>query len=89
MRAGLPCVVHGVGGLQDTVQDEVDGFVFKGDNLATQAAAFVSSTNRALELRRNKPKAWNRIRSVARSRRFQWSDSAQQTISQLYEMSDD
>ena len=28
MRAGQPCLVHGVGGLKDTVEDGVTGFCF-------------------------------------------------------------
>lgn len=89
MRAGQPCVVHGVGGLRDTVVDGVSGFVFEGKDLRSQAAAFVATTSRALELRRTQPKDWNRICSVARSLRFEWRDSAQQTVSTLYGMSDD
>lgn len=89
MRAGQPCVVHGVGGLRDTVVDGVSGFVFDGKDLASQAAAFVATTSRALELRRTLPREWNRICSVARSLRFEWRDSAQQTASTLYGMSDD
>jgi starch synthase len=89
MRAGLPCVVHGVGGLRDTVQDEIDGFVFAGDDLTSQADAFVATTIRALDLRRTQANAWRKIRSVARSRRFEWSQSAQQTAGDLYEMSND
>lgn len=89
MRAGLPCVAHGVGGLRDTVQDEIDGFVFRGDDLDAQASAFVEATSRALELRRTQPAAWNKICAVARSRRFEWRQSAQQTVGTLYEMSND
>jgi len=89
MRAGQPCVVHGVGGLRDTVVDDVSGFVFEGKDLRSQAAAFVATTNRALELRRTQPKAWNRMCSVARSLRFKWRDAAQQTVSALYGMSND
>jgi starch synthase len=89
MRAGTPCVVHGVGGLRDTVQDEIDGFVFAGDDLTAQADAFVATTSRALDLRRTRADAWNRICSVARSRRFEWGQSAQETAGNLYEMSND
>jgi starch synthase len=89
MRAGLPCVVHGVGGLRDTVTDGVSGFVFDGADLASQAAAFVATTRRALELRRTRPKDWIKICSVARTQRFEWTDSAQQTVNSLYEKDND
>jgi len=85
MRAGVPCVVHGVGGLKDTVADERDGFVFCGDDLQSQAAAFVAATRRALALRRDKPEAWRSICERAEHTKFAWSDSAAVTIDCLYE----
>jgi len=36
MRDGQPCLVHGVGGLKDTVKDGLDGFVFKGNTVEDQ-----------------------------------------------------
>lgn len=85
MRAGLPCVVHGVGGLKDTVDDEQTGFVFCGDDLESQATAFVAATSRALALRENHPDLWQSICSRAKRTRFEWSDSAKLTINGLYE----
>ena len=89
MRAGLPCVVHGVGGLKDTVADEQTGFVFRGDNLQSQATSFVAATLRAVELRRDKPDVWRSICRAARKTRFEWSDSAEVTINNLYEAGHD
>ena len=37
MRAGQPCLVHAVGGLNDTVQDGVTGFSFSGADSTEQA----------------------------------------------------
>jgi starch synthase len=85
MRAGLPCVVHGVGGLKDTVDDEKTGFVFAGKDLQSQATAFVESTSRALDFRKNQPDAWRSICKRAKQTRFEWSDSAEVTINSLYE----
>ncbi|MCJ7592706.1 MAG: glycosyltransferase, partial [Woeseiaceae bacterium] len=89
MRAGQPCVVHGVGGLQDTVEDAITGFVFDGDNLAAQASAFVATTKRALKLKRNQPDAWKNICAAASKQRFEWSKSAEQTVRNLYESDHD
>ena len=85
MRAGLPCVVHGVGGLKDTVDDEQTGFVFHGDHLQSQATAFVAATTRALTLRRDHPDQWDSICKRAKRTKFEWSNSAELTINSLYE----
>jgi starch synthase len=86
MRAGQPCVVHAVGGLKDTVDDEQTGFVFTGHDLQSQASAFVASTARALALRKNQPTVWRSICKRAKQTRFEWSDSAAMTIKALYEV---
>jgi len=84
MRASVPCVVHSVGGLKDTVMDGETGFGFTGDNLSAQAAAFVAATLDAMALRDKKPGRFQRIRDAAGAQRFAWSDSARQTITRLY-----
>jgi starch synthase len=86
MRSGLPCVVHGVGGLKDTVDDEKTGFVFAGKDLQSQATAFVETTSRALSIHRNQMDAWLSICNRAKQTRFEWSDSAEVTINSLYEV---
>jgi starch synthase len=85
MRATQPCVVHGVGGLKDTVEDMRTGFVFDGDSPQEQAAAFVDTVGRALELKTTQDDAWQKICIRAASARFSWSKSARQTIELLYE----
>ncbi len=85
MRAGQPCVVHGVGGLRDTVEDGVTGFVFDGDTQAEQAADFVECVDRALALRSNDPAEWQAMRKRAAAKRFDWASSAQQYVETLYE----
>jgi starch synthase len=89
MRAGLPCVVHGVGGLKDTVDHEQTGFVFAGEDLRSQATAFVAATLHAIALRRDKPKVWRSICKSAKQTRFEWSDAAKVTINTLYEAESD
>lgn len=89
MRAGLPCVVHGVGGLLDTVESGVTGFVFSGNNLAQQANGFVAATARALQIRDSDPEQWRSICENASRQRFDWSASAKATIRCLYETDHD
>ena len=84
MRATQPCVVHGVGGLKDTVEDGRNGFVFDGDSPQEQARNFVATVARALALRDNDDDAWQKICIRAASARFSWRKSAQQTIGLLY-----
>jgi starch synthase len=88
MRAGQPCVVHGVGGLKDTVEDEFSGFVFAGDSLTNQVQAFISSVIRALRWQRSKQQSFSAIRRAAKASRFEWSTAAKNTIAKLYEVSD-
>jgi starch synthase len=76
MRAGQPCVVHGVGGLCDTVTDNVDGFVFGGTGFADQARAFVARVSDALELKAGATEQWRAIQQAAASARFSWDETA-------------
>ena len=85
MRSGQPCVVHGVGGLRDTVADGRTGFVFNGSTPAAQAGRFVATVADALRLRENDPRRWQSIRRAARARRFDWARSARTYIRDLYE----
>jgi len=85
MRATQPCVVHGVGGLKDTVADNRSGFVFGGDTPQQQAGNFVATVKRALDIKTNKNDAWQRICIRAASARFSWTESAQNTIEKLYD----
>ena len=89
MRGAQPCVVHDVGGLRDTVEDGVTGFIFGGDNPDAQAHAFVDTTARALAIRSGDPIVWQQICRAAADCRFDWSSSAQQTIQTLYGNEDD
>lgn len=85
MRASLPCVVHSVGGLRDTVIDGETGFCFSGSGITEQADAFVSATTNAIGLRKSRPGKFQRIRDAAGDQRFSWTRSATRTIECLYE----
>ena len=84
MRAGQPCVVHAVGGLKDTVEDNVSGFTFAGDSPPLLADNFVASVRRALQLKSANPAAWKAIQETALNRRFSWSAAAERYEKELY-----
>lgn len=85
MRDGQPCVVHGVGGLSDTVADGETGFVFHGGAPAEQAGAFVRCVDRALEFRAGNPIKWAGLVQRAEQQRFDWDRAAADYMRQLYE----
>jgi starch synthase len=89
MRAGQPCVVHAVGGLKDTVEDTVNGYVFSGDTPMLQADDFVATVHRALQLKTADPVAWKALREHAASRRFSWAVAAESYEQELYVRADD
>ena len=84
MRQAQPCVVHGVGGLKDTVIDGLNGFVFGGESVAEQAENFVSACARAVHCRVQQPARWEEIREQAAAARFTWDDTAAACLEQLY-----
>jgi starch synthase len=85
MREGQPCIVHAVGGLADTVADNVNGFSFGGDTRAEQASNFVARVDAALAMKTCNPDRWLRVRSAAAAARFTWEAAAGDYISRLYE----
>ncbi len=84
MRAGQPCVVHGVGGLADTVTDGVTGFVFAGLSVAEQSDRFVDAVERALLLKQRNAAQWQTMREAAAAKRFSWDRSAAAYAELLY-----
>ena len=85
MRSAQPCVVHGVGGLCDTVTDDKTGFVFDGENPGEQAEEFVAAVDRALRMKTDDNDRWQNLCIRAASERFDWKRSAQQTVEVMYE----
>lgn len=84
MRAGQPCVVHAVGGLKDTVEHEITGFVFAGQNPHLQSSAFVSGVANALSLRSQSPSRWRILTRRAAQQRFSWGDAARRYELECY-----
>ena len=85
MRAGQPCLVHHVGGLRDTVEDNVTGFTFTGNNPTGQADNLIATLQRAL-VAKSKPEKWQAMRKKAAAKRFSWTDSIDLYQKQLYEL---
>ena len=74
-RYGTLPVARRVGGLADTIEDQVTGFLFD----AFEAAAFVRGLTRAFDLFANR-KAWSWHMREAMKRDFSWGRSAQQYL---------
>ena len=84
MRNGQPCLVHAVGGLKDTVVDDVDGFQFIGTSPDEQALNCVSRFDDAITLHADNTVRWQEISKAASERRFTWAASAEQYREFLY-----
>ncbi len=84
MRHAQPCIVHAVGGLRDTITNNIDGFHFEGDSVAQQVEGLQQCIQQVLELREQHPEQFRLIAAAAKEKRFLWSDSAKQYLSELY-----
>lgn len=84
MRAGTPCLVHGVGGLRNTVTHKVDGFVFGGHSVAEQRDNMLTAFADTCHLLQHNPAAWAQIKNNAQAARFLWQDAVKQYQEQLY-----
>jgi len=84
MRDGQPCVVHAIGGLQDTVMDGVTGFTFTGTTQEELGQAFIDGTRRAVDLCRTRRAEFDAIRQRAFETRFLWSDAVREYVRKLY-----
>lgn len=84
MRAGVPCIVHRVGGLKDTVIHGVNGFVFSGNSRDEQVSDMLDCTSAAIKLARSNNESWHQIRQNAASARFRWNDVLQDYVKKLY-----
>ncbi|OYY93751.1 MAG: starch synthase [Hydrogenophilales bacterium 28-61-23] len=71
MRYGSLPIVHATGGLRDTVEDGVTGFVF----YQPTPHALWLAVERALDLYAQKP-AWKKLMQAGMSRDFSWEKSA-------------
>ena len=74
-RYGTPPIVHATGGLADTVEDGVTGFIFS----PMTAETFLTSVRIALAAYRDK-QAWHAIQHNAMTRDFSWKKSAEEYL---------
>lgn len=84
MRAGQPCLAHSVGGLNDTIIDDQNGFTFRGDYPLQQAENMLICFQSAIAMKKQNPKAWNKVSRNALEARFLWRDVAQDYVKYLY-----
>ncbi|MGE0554412.1 MAG: starch synthase, partial [Gemmatimonadales bacterium] len=70
-RYGVVPIVRRVGGLADTVDDGVTGFVFE----PYTSESLIGATIRGLDVYWN-PSEWDRMRRAAMARDFSWDRSA-------------
>ena len=78
-RYGTIPVAHRIGGLADTIDDGLTGFLFEEYTVSGLAAAL----QRALD-RHDEPDAWRRIVQTAMRRDFGWAGSAERYLA-IYE----
>ncbi len=84
MRNGQPCLVHGVGGLCDTVLNNQTGFVFNANSFTDQALSMIKSFESIKVLFDKEKTQWNKIKKNALKERFLWKDTADQYLTYLY-----
>ena len=84
MRAGQPCLVNGVGGLKDTVDDKKTGFVFSGEDIQQQMQNMLQRFDEALKLYNNNRVIWDGLCKNAAKVRFTWRESAREYVQRLY-----
>ena len=85
LRAGQPCLVHGVGGLKDTIIDNETGFVFFGDNLNCQIDGLLNKVSQAVDCYQHDQAHWQQLKVNAKQARFSWQQSAERYIRDLYQ----
>ncbi len=83
MRYGCLPLVPAVGGLNDTVQDRVNGFVYHGANRPVARMALIDKLDEALDCYYQDRKQWEAMQVEAMDARYKWSDSAMEYI-ELY-----
>ncbi|MEL7023311.1 MAG: glycogen/starch synthase [Pseudomonadota bacterium] len=85
MRAGQPCLVHAVGGLNDTVTHRVTGFSFRGSSTHEQIDQCMAACIEAQQVFFDHPAQWSEIVAAASALRFPWQAAAQQYSELMYE----
>ncbi|MEM9141955.1 MAG: glycogen/starch synthase [Bacteroidota bacterium] len=84
MRNGNPCLVHGTGGLKDTVEHMRTGFSFDGDSYDEKIANMIEGFDLALDVFQNDKAKWKQIQAAAKKMRFTWKKSVDRYYKELY-----
>jgi starch synthase len=83
MRYACLPLVPAVGGLKDTVQDLVNGFVYHGANRSAARQALLDTLDKAIDCYSQDRKQWEAMQVQAMDARFEWPTSARKYI-ELY-----
>ena len=86
MRAGQPCVVNQIGGLNDTVVDGKTGFCFTGASPIELARAFLASCERAINCYLTDKASYSTMVNNAQNARFEWQDVIPRYRTLLYNL---
>lgn len=86
MRAGQPCIVNQIGGLNDTVVDGKTGFCFNGNSPAELGMALIACAERAIACYLNNKAEYAAMVKNARDVRFEWQDVMPKYRRQLYKL---
>jgi starch synthase len=85
MRYGCLPLVHGIGGLRDTVHHNKTGFVFTGGTRAQTRQAFLETLDAALHRFTHNPRQWRQLQRHAMRARFDWTASVEQYLSLYFD----
>ena len=86
MRNGNPCLVHGTGGLRDTVHHMKTGFVFDGETYDEKIDNMLSGLREAVDVFQHDKPRWESIQKEAEKARFTWENSVNQYYRDLYKL---
>jgi starch synthase len=78
-------LVPGVGGLNDTVADNVNGFIFRGENSELQGQHLLERFQDVLQLATETPSTLATVAKTAAKARFTWSAVAEAYLADLYQ----
>ena len=88
MRYGCLPLVHGVGGLRDTVHHNKTGFVFTGKTRTQTRQALLETLDAALHSFAHNRRRWRRMQWQAMRVRFNWTASVERYISLYFTPND-
>ncbi len=85
MRHGCLPLVHGIGGLRDTVSHNTTGFVFNGKTRAQTRQALLETLDAALHHFAHDRHRWRQMQRQAMQARFDWADSIEQYLTLYFD----